>query len=68
VLARRHDVRTDVAERDERVVLLECRESSEATSCDVLEEDTLDRRLRAERENLIERRCDVPDGRDERTL
>jgi hypothetical protein len=58
-----------VAEGDElAVAVLERREASEAATRDVLEEDPLDRLLRAEGEDLVERRRDEPDGRDDRTL
>ena len=61
-LAGRDDVRADVAERDERAVALERGEAAEPAPRDVLEEDALDRLLRAEGENLIERRVDEPCG------
>ena len=67
-LARRHDVRADVAERNESAVVLERGEATEAAARDVLEEDTLDRRLRAEGEDLLERRADKPRGRYESRL
>jgi hypothetical protein len=63
-LTGRDDVRTDMAERDERAVALEREEAAEPAPRDVLEEDTLDRLLRAEGENLLERRGDEPCGRD----
>jgi len=57
-----------VAERNERAVALERGEPAEPASGDVLEEDALDRLLRAEREDLLERRADEPCGRDEARL
>jgi hypothetical protein len=57
-----------VAERNERAVPLERGEPTEAAPGDVLEEDALDRLLRAEREDLLERRADEPCGRDEARL
>jgi hypothetical protein len=53
-----------VAERDQRVVARDRGELAEAAPCDVLEEDPLDGLLRAERENLLERRVDEPFVRD----
>jgi hypothetical protein len=53
-----------VAERDQLVSARERGEATETASCDVLEEDALDRLLRAEVENLLERRCDEPCVRD----
>ena len=55
-LAGRDDVRADVAERDEPAVALERGEAAEPAPRDVLEEDALDRVLRAEGEDLVERR------------
>jgi hypothetical protein len=49
-----------VAERDQRLVTLDRGELAEAAPRDVLEEDPLDRLLRAEREDLLERRVDEP--------
>jgi len=63
-LARRDDVRADVAERNQRLVARERRELAEPAPCDVLEEDSLDRLLRAEVEDLLERRVDEPFVRD----
>jgi hypothetical protein len=67
-LARRNDVRADVTERDEDVVVCEPREAPQPAACDVLEEDTLDRLLLAEGEDLLERRGDEPYGCDEARL
>jgi hypothetical protein len=53
-----------VAEGDERAVTPERGEAAEPAPRDVLEEDALDRLLRAEGENLLERRADEPYGRD----
>jgi len=53
-----------VAERDEPAVLAQPGEAPEPAPRDVLEEDALDRLLRAEGEDLVERRCDEPYGRD----
>jgi hypothetical protein len=53
-----------VAERDQRVVTYDRGELAEAAPRDVLEEDPLDRLLRAEREDLLERRVDEPFVRD----
>jgi hypothetical protein len=63
-LAGGNDIRADMAERDERAVALERGEAAEPAPRDVLEEDALDRLLRAERENLVERRVDEPCGCD----
>ena len=52
--SRGDDVRADVAERRQPPVLGERREAAEAAAGDVLEEDALDRILRAEREDLLE--------------
>ena len=52
------DVRTGVAERDETAVLGHSREAAQAAARDVLEEDALDRVLRAVREDLLEGRVD----------
>jgi hypothetical protein len=49
-----------VAQRDQRLVTLDRGELSEAAPRDVLEEDPLDRLLRAEGEDLLERRVDEP--------
>jgi hypothetical protein len=57
-----------VAERKKCTVALERGEPSQPPPCDVLEEDALDRLLRTEGEDLVERRTDVPDGLDDRTL
>jgi hypothetical protein len=57
-----------VAERDQRVAAGDRRELSEATSRDVLEEDPLDRLLRTELQDLLERRVDEPFVRDEARL
>jgi hypothetical protein len=67
-LAGGDDVRTDVAERDERAVSFERGEAPEPAPRDVLEEDALDRLPRAEAENLVERRVDEPCGCDEARL
>ena len=67
-LAGGDDVRADVAERDKPAAPLERGEAAEPAPRDVLEEDTLDRLLRAEREDLLERRIDMPHGRDQVTL
>jgi hypothetical protein len=53
-----------MAQRNERAGTLERGEAAEPAPRDVLEEDTLDRLLRAEGENLLERRGDEPCGRD----
>jgi hypothetical protein len=66
--AGRNDVRTDMAERVQLAPTLECREAPEPASRDVLEEDALDRVLRAEREDLLERWVDEPCSRDQVTL
>jgi hypothetical protein len=60
VLARRHDVRTDVTQCDELVIARDRREATQPASRDVLEEDALDRILRTEVEDLFERRTDEP--------
>ena len=58
-LAGRHDVRADVAERGEPAVVTQRRdEAAEPAPRDVLEEDALDGRARAELEHLIGRRLD----------
>ena len=56
--ARRDDVRTRVAERDETAVFGHPREPAEPAARHVLEEDALDRVLRAVREDLLEGRVD----------
>jgi hypothetical protein len=53
-----------MAERDQHVVTRDRGELAEAAPRDVLEEDPLDRLLRAEREDLFERRVDEPFVRD----
>jgi hypothetical protein len=53
-----------VTERGQRVAARDRRELAEAASRDVLEEDTLDRLLRAELQDLLERRVDEPFVRD----
>jgi len=53
-----------VAERDQRLVARERGELPEPATRDVLEEDALDRLLRAEVEDLLERRIDELFGRD----
>jgi hypothetical protein len=65
-LTGRHDVRTDMAERDQPTVALDGGEASEPTTRNVLEEDTLDRFLGAKCEDLIERWPGKP--RDEARL
>ena len=50
------------------LVALERGEATEPAPRDVLEEDALDRLLRAEVEDLFERRTDEPYGRDEARL
>ena len=67
-LARRNDVRADVAERDQPLVALERGEATEPAPRDVFEEDALDRLLCTEVEDLVERRADEPCGRDEARL
>jgi hypothetical protein len=67
-LAGRDDVRAYVAERNERAVPLERGEPAEPAQGDVLEEDALDRLLRAERKDLLEPRADEPYGRDQARL
>jgi len=57
-----------VAKRDQPLVTFESGEATEPASCDVLQEDALDRLLRTEVEGLIERRVDEPYGRDEARL
>ncbi len=52
----------------EPVVALERGEAAEPAARDVLEEDALDRLLRAEVEDLFERRADEPYGRDQARL
>jgi len=47
-----------MAERDEATLCFQGREAAEAAPRDVLEEDALDRLLRAEGENLVERRVE----------
>jgi hypothetical protein len=64
MLTRRDDVRADVTERDQPIVARERRELPEAAPRDVLEEDSLDRFLRAELQDLLERRVDEPFVRD----
>src|SRR6266540_4509022 len=61
-LPRRHDVGADVAQRHEASVPLERREAAEAPARDVLQEDTLDGVLGAEREDLLQRRCHCVHG------
>jgi hypothetical protein len=53
-----------VAERDQRLVARDRGELPEPATRDVLEEDTLDRILRTEVEDLLERRNDELFGRD----
>jgi hypothetical protein len=53
-----------VTKRDQLVVTCDRGELAEAAPRDVLEEDALDRLLRAEREDLLERRVDEPFVRD----
>jgi hypothetical protein len=57
-----------VAERDERAVVPQPGEAPEAAPRDVFEEHALDRILRAEGQDLLERRVDEPCGRDEARL
>jgi hypothetical protein len=57
-----------VAERDEPPVLPQPGEAPEPAPRDVLEEDALDPLLRAEGQDLLERRVDEPCGRDEARL
>jgi hypothetical protein len=57
-----------MAERVEPPAPFERREASEAAPRDVLEEDALDRLLRAEVEDLLERGGDEPNRRDQVTL
>jgi len=49
-----------VAQRNQRVVARDRGELAEAAACDVLEEDPLDRILRTELQDLLERRVDEP--------
>jgi hypothetical protein len=67
-LARRNDVRADVAERDEPAFAGERGEAPEPPAGDVLEEDALDRLLRAEGEDLLERGADEAFGSDQARL
>jgi hypothetical protein len=67
-LAGRDDVRADVTERDEPSLMAEAREAPEPAPRDVLEEDALDPLLRAEGQDLLERRIDEACGRDEARL
>ena len=55
--AGRDEVRADVAERDEPAAFLERDEAAEPAPGNVLEEDALDRILRAEGEDILERRA-----------
>jgi hypothetical protein len=57
-----------VAERDEPAFVPEAGEAPQAAPRDVLEEDALDPLLRAEGQDLLERRIDEPCGRDEARL
>jgi hypothetical protein len=57
-----------VTQRDQAVVACERGEAAEPAARDVLEEDALDRLLRAEVEGLFERRTDEPYGRDQARL
>ena len=57
-LARRDDVRARVAEGDETAAFLDPAEAAEAPPGDVLEEDALDRVLRAVLEDLLQGRLD----------
>jgi hypothetical protein len=57
-----------VAERRETLVAAERGEPAESAARDVLEEHTLDRLLRAEGEDLVERRVDEPFGLDQARL
>ena len=65
--ARRHDVRADMAERRQAAAGRECGEPSETAPRDVFEEHALDGLLRAEGENLLERRVDGNHGPDHPT-
>jgi hypothetical protein len=53
-----------VTKRDQRVAARDRGELAEAAPRDVLEEDPLDRILRAELQDLLERRVDEPFVRD----
>jgi hypothetical protein len=57
-----------VAERDQPRLPFQPGEATEPASCDVFQEDALDRLLCAEAEDLVERRTDEPYGRDEARL
>jgi len=57
-----------VAERDQPLVAFERGEATEPASRDVFQKDALDRLLRTEVEDLLERRTDEPYGRDEARL
>ena len=59
----RDDVRAGVAERLEPPVVLDRREPAQAAPRHVLEEDALDRVLRAEREDLVKPRLLQPGHR-----
>jgi hypothetical protein len=53
-----------VTERDQHVATRDRGELAESTPRDVLEEDPLDRLLRTELQDLLERRVDEPFVRD----
>jgi len=53
-----------VTERNQRIATDDRGELAEASPGDVLEEDPLDRLLRTERQDLLERRVDEPFVRD----
>jgi hypothetical protein len=57
-----------VTQRDKAVVRGDGGEPSQPATRDVLEEDTLDRVLRAEGEDLVEPWADEPFGRDQARL
>jgi hypothetical protein len=57
-----------VTERDQPPVAFERREATQPAPGDVLQEDALDRLLRTEVEDLLERRADEPYDRDEARL
>ena len=57
-----------MAESDQPLVAFEPGEATESASCDVFEEDALDRLLCTEVEDLFERRTDEPYGRDQARL
>jgi hypothetical protein len=57
-----------VAQRDQRASALQRGEASEPAPGDVFQEDALDRILCTEVEDLLERRADVPFGRDQARL